>query len=93
MKEIDSMYVDTTFCIPEAFYIPSRDDCLSATASLVVAWLRQSPRHFVHVSSRTKYGHEPLLAHLAKEAETQVQHASPLDRDLLCGTCFTIEIL
>lgn len=74
MKEIDSMYVDTTFCIPEAFYIPSRDDCLSATASLVVAWLRRSPHHYVHVSSRTKYGHEPLLSHLAREAETQVWH-------------------
>ncbi|KAK7102636.1 hypothetical protein V1264_020827 [Littorina saxatilis] len=72
MKEIDSMYVDTTFCVPDAFYIPSRDDCLTATASLVVAWLRQSQHRYVHVSSRTKYGHEPLLAHLAKEAQTQV---------------------
>jgi hypothetical protein len=67
------MYVDTTFCIPEAFYIPSRDDCLAATASLVVAWLRESPDRFVHISSKSKYGHEPLLAHLSKEAGTQVR--------------------
>ncbi|KAL8618156.1 hypothetical protein ACOMHN_059163 [Nucella lapillus] len=72
LKEIDSMYVDTTFCVPEAFYIPSRDDCLSATASMVVAWLRQSSNRYVLVSSSTKYGHEPLLSHLAKEAKTKV---------------------
>ncbi|XP_076469527.1 uncharacterized protein LOC143299904 [Babylonia areolata] len=72
LKKIDSMYVDTTFCVPEAFYIPSREDCLSATASLVVAWLGQSSYRYVHVSSRTNYGHEPLLSHLAREVKTKV---------------------
>ncbi|PVD24277.1 hypothetical protein C0Q70_14748 [Pomacea canaliculata] len=72
MKEIDSMYVDTTFCMPEAFYIPTRDECLSATASIVLPWLQQSSNHYVHISSKTRYGHEPLLVHLAKETNTQI---------------------
>ncbi|XP_005097870.1 protein artemis isoform X2 [Aplysia californica] len=72
VKNIRSMYVDTTFCISEAYHIPSRVQCVEATVGLVSAWLTNSPLHVVTISCPARYGHEHLLVELARQLETKV---------------------
>ncbi|XP_064606431.1 protein artemis-like [Liolophura sinensis] len=72
IKDIRSLYVDTTFCIPEAFYIPSRADCVEALYELVKNWIGESPNNCVNISSKTKYGHEHLLKGVADKLDKKI---------------------
>ncbi|GFR71949.1 protein artemis [Elysia marginata] len=65
LKQIDHLYIDTTFCVPAALHIPSRVECAEATLSLVAAWLEQSPRHQVAFFCPARYGYEFLLREIA----------------------------
>ncbi|XP_041349574.1 uncharacterized protein DDB_G0290685-like [Gigantopelta aegis] len=61
LKEIESMYIDTTFCVESAFHFPSRRECCVVSCNIVNDWLSRSNQHYVHITSRTTYGHEPLM--------------------------------
>ena len=39
-KQIDSLYVDTTFCQPEAFYFPTREESADAVIELIEDWIK-----------------------------------------------------
>lgn len=58
---ITSVYVDTTFCIPEAEKIPSRQECLQLIYGAVSDWLQRPGERVVHVFSRSSYGYEFLM--------------------------------
>lgn len=64
--------MDTTFCVPEAYHIPSRSECLEATVKLASDWLQHSHIHVVNISCPAKYGHEYLLMELAQRIDTKV---------------------
>ncbi|XP_059151090.1 protein artemis-like isoform X2 [Physella acuta] len=72
IKEINTVYVDTTFCVPEAYHIPSRSECLEATVKLASDWLQHSHLHVVNISCPAKYGHEYLLMELAQRIDTKI---------------------
>ena len=72
MKTIDSLYIDTTFFVPEAVHIASRQECVEATVPLVQDWITVDERYMVHINSRTKLGHEHLLRELATQLDTKV---------------------
>ncbi|CAK8698220.1 unnamed protein product [Clavelina lepadiformis] len=70
LKVIDHIHVDTTFCVPNAFYIPSREQCLEALRGLVGDWINKGAQHVVRINMGAKYGYEYLyeaLYHLFKK--------------------------
>ena len=72
VKPLQSLYCDTTFCISEAYHIPTRAECVIASVRLVGAWLARDPRHTVFVSCPARYGHEHLLLEMARQLDTKV---------------------
>ena len=63
--KIDSVYVDTTFCVPAAHYIPNRENCLSIIQDTITKWLRRDLTAVVHIYSRSRYGYEFLMKSLS----------------------------
>ena len=72
VRELVSLYVDTTFCMPEAYHIPSRKECVDATVGLISPWMAHSPYHIVALSCPARWGHEHLLVELARQLNTKV---------------------
>jgi len=66
VKQVKSLYVDTTFVTPTTLHIPSRQQCIEAVFQLVREWTLTSPHHVVYVHLRAQYGHEPILNEVAK---------------------------
>ncbi|XP_033645679.1 protein artemis-like isoform X2 [Asterias rubens] len=75
VKDIKSAYVDTTFCVPEAMYIPSRSK--DALLDLVEQHIQKSPTHMVRLACKAKYGYEYLFVEISKEFNLKV-HVSSL---------------
>ncbi|XP_070557615.1 protein artemis-like isoform X2 [Ptychodera flava] len=72
VKDIRSLYIDTTFCHPSASYLPSREECLEHMIPLVDGWICKSPRHMVRLVCKAKYGYEYLFVELSKRFKTKV---------------------
>lgn len=56
VKDIQSVYLDTTFCDPKFYQIPSREECLSGIVELVRSWITRSPYHVVWLNCKAAYG-------------------------------------
>ncbi|XP_036137080.1 protein artemis isoform X1 [Molossus molossus] len=78
VKDIQSVYLDTTFCDPKFYQIPSRGECLSGILELVRSWITRSPYHVVWLNCKAAYGYEYLFTHLSEEFGLQV-HVDKLD--------------
>ncbi|XP_022295971.2 protein artemis-like isoform X2 [Crassostrea virginica] len=65
VKPLVSLYVDTTFCHPNSFLIPSRHTIIQVVSDLVREWTAKGSNHVVHFTPRANYGHEPLLKEVA----------------------------
>ncbi|KAI1905490.1 hypothetical protein AGOR_G00016740 [Albula goreensis] len=78
VKDIQSVYLDTTFYDPNFFQIPSREACLKGIKELVHDWTALSPYHVVWLNCKAAYGYEYLFTHLSEEFSTQV-HVNLLD--------------
>ncbi|XP_007532138.2 protein artemis [Erinaceus europaeus] len=78
VKDIQSVYLDTTFCDPRFYQIPSRGECLSGITELVRSWITRSPYHVVWLNCKAAYGYEYLFANLSEEFGVQV-HVDKLD--------------
>ncbi|XP_077329109.1 protein artemis isoform X1 [Lithobates pipiens] len=78
VKEIDSVYLDTTFCDPKFFQIPSREECLSGVLELVHSWITLSPHHVVWLNCKAAYGYEYLFTNMSEEFGAKV-HVNKLD--------------
>lgn len=73
MKEIQSVYIDTTFCVPQAMFIPSRDDTTSAAVGLINDWLSRSHgNHIIHLQYRADLGYENLFVRFSLEFNMKV---------------------
>ncbi|XP_033745811.1 protein artemis-like [Pecten maximus] len=72
VKPIQSLYVDTTFCHPDCFHIPSRQDCVEAVSGLVKEWIAKGQGHVVHFTPRSHYGHEHLLKEISSRTSRKV---------------------
>ncbi|KAK2105325.1 hypothetical protein P7K49_014839 [Saguinus oedipus] len=78
VKDIQSVYLDTTFFDPRFFQIPSREECLSGILQLVGSWITRSPYHVVWLNCKAAYGYEYLFTNLSEEFGVQV-HVDKLD--------------
>ncbi|XP_036617239.1 protein artemis isoform X1 [Trichosurus vulpecula] len=78
VKDIQSVYLDTTFCDPKYYQIPSRVECLNGILELVRSWITLSPYHVVWLNCKAAYGYEYLFTNLSEEFGTQV-HVNKLD--------------
>ncbi|XP_072038228.1 protein artemis-like isoform X2 [Amphiura filiformis] len=72
VKDIQSVYLDTTFCIPQAMYIPSREQSRDVLLELVQSQLQKSPLHMVRLACKARYGYEYLYVELSKEFNMKV---------------------
>nr|XP_033814610.1 protein artemis isoform X2 [Geotrypetes seraphini] len=78
VKEIESVYLDTTFCDPRFYQIPSREQCLIGIMELVHSWITLSPYHVVWLNCKAAYGYEYLFTNLGEELGSKV-HVNKLD--------------
>lgn len=76
LHPIQRVYIDTTFCIPEANFIPTRESCCDLIISTIKDWLHQDPERIVHILSKSNYGYEFLMARLSFEFGCRV-HVTP----------------
>ncbi|XP_061524313.1 protein artemis isoform X3 [Phycodurus eques] len=72
VKDIRSVYVDSTFFDPRFYQIPSREACVSAILRLVGDWIARSARHVVWLNCKAAYGYEYLFTRLGAEFNTRV---------------------
>lgn len=72
VKDIQSVYLDSTFYDPRFYQIPPRDVCLNGISELVGNWISQSPYHVVWLNCKAAYGYEYLFTSLGEEFNTQI---------------------
>ncbi|KAI4803202.1 hypothetical protein KUCAC02_006758 [Chaenocephalus aceratus] len=78
VKDIQSIYLDSTFYDPRFFQIPSREVCLDGISELVRNWISQSAYHVVWLNCKAAYGYEYLFTNLGEEFNTQI-HVNSLE--------------
>ncbi|KAM9228651.1 LOW QUALITY PROTEIN: protein artemis [Dugong dugon] len=78
VKDIQSVYLDTTFCDPRFYQIPTREECLNGILELVRGWITRSPYHVVWLNCKAAYGYEYLFTNLSEQFGVQV-HVDKLD--------------
>ncbi|XP_007953111.1 protein artemis [Orycteropus afer afer] len=76
--DIQSVYLDTTFCDPKFYQIPSREECLNGILELIGSWITRSPYHVVWLNCKAAYGYEYLFTNLSEQFGVQV-HVDKLD--------------
>uniref|UniRef100_A0AAY4DMG0 Protein artemis n=1 Tax=Denticeps clupeoides TaxID=299321 RepID=A0AAY4DMG0_9TELE len=72
VKDIQSVYLDTTFFDPRYYQIPSREACLKGIKELVEDWICHSPNHVVWLNCKAAYGYEYLFTNLSQEFGCQI---------------------
>ena len=76
ISPIQSVYIDTTFCVPEAMRIPTREDCKKVIVDVVKNWFGRKVNvdrgAIAHIYSRSSYGYEFLMVALAEEFRCRV---------------------
>ncbi|XP_056101151.1 protein artemis isoform X2 [Rhinichthys klamathensis goyatoka] len=85
VKDIKSVYIDTTFFDPKYHQIPSREACLTGIRQLIQDWICQSPYHVVWLNCKAAYGYEYLFTNLGQEFSSQDEEFFRANR-LPCGT-------
>ncbi|XP_067247642.1 protein artemis [Chanodichthys erythropterus] len=78
VKDIKSVYIDTTFFDPKYHQIPSRESCLTGIRQLIQNWICQSPYHVVWLNCKAAYGYEYLFTNLGQEFSSQI-HVNSLE--------------
>ncbi|XP_023275647.1 protein artemis [Seriola lalandi dorsalis] len=72
VKDIHSVYLDSTFYDPRFYQIPTREVCLNGISELIGNWIRQSSYHVVWLNCKAAYGYEYLFTNLGEEFNTQI---------------------
>ncbi|XP_003972810.3 protein artemis [Takifugu rubripes] len=72
VKDIQSIYLDSTFYDPRFYRIPTRETCLNGIMELVGNWISQSSYHVVWLNCKAAYGYEYLFTHLGKRFNTEI---------------------
>ncbi|XP_013411942.1 protein artemis-like [Lingula anatina] len=94
-KNIRSLYVDTTFCTPKAFHIPSRQECRDVIISVIDSWIQLSPAHMVVLKGKASLGYEYIYEEVNKEFKQKI-HISERKMKMYTGVpqiskCFTTD--
>ena len=67
-----SLYIDTTFLVPGALYIPTREDSAKAVVEVCSKWIKQGDNHHVVISHKANLGYEQLYTELSQSLSTKV---------------------
>lgn len=76
IKDIKSIYIDTTFCLPKMNSLPTREQSRDAIIELIERWFSRGPQYVVSLLCKGMYGFEYLLKEVAMHFKTKV-HISP----------------
>ena len=71
-KELKSLYIDTTFCLPAALFIPSREESSNAVIAIAEEWISQSRGHMIVIKYKALLGYEDLFKRLAEHFKMKV---------------------
>ncbi|TSK13325.1 Protein artemis [Bagarius yarrelli] len=85
VKDIQSVYLDSTFYDRRFYQIPSREACLTGISKLVQDWICLSPYHIVWLNCKAAYGYEYLFTNLGQEFNLQDDELFRANR-LPCGS-------
>ncbi|CAK6978166.1 protein artemis [Scomber scombrus] len=72
VKDIQTVYLDSTFYDPRYYQIPTREMCLNGISELIGNWISQSPYHVVWLNCKAAYGYEYLFTNLGETFNTQI---------------------
>ncbi|KAM9334733.1 protein artemis [Symphorus nematophorus] len=72
VKDIQTVYLDSTFFDPRFYQIPTREVCLNGILELIGNWINQSRYHVVWLNCKAAYGYEYLFTNLGEEFNTQI---------------------
>lgn len=72
VKDIQTIYLDSTFYDPRFYQIPTREVCLNGISELVGNWISQSSYHVVWLNCKAAYGYEYLFTNLGEQFNTQI---------------------
>ncbi|KAL9960563.1 hypothetical protein ACROYT_G034038 [Oculina patagonica] len=72
IKDIKSVYVDTTFCLPRMKSLPSREQSRDAIIELIDKWFSFGPEYAVSLLCKGMYGFEYLLKEVAMNYKTKI---------------------
>ncbi|XP_060931723.1 protein artemis [Limanda limanda] len=72
VKDIQSIYLDSTFYDSRFYQIPTREVCLNGISELIGNWITQSSYHVVWLNCRAAYGYEYLFTNLGETFNTQI---------------------
>ncbi|KAI7791986.1 protein artemis [Triplophysa rosa] len=78
VKDIQSVYLDSTFFNSKYHQIPSREACLTGITQLVRDWICRSAYHVVWLNCKAAYGYEYLFTNLGQEFSSPI-HVNNLD--------------
>ncbi|KAJ9574846.1 hypothetical protein L9F63_008006 [Diploptera punctata] len=67
VKEIDKLYLDTTFLSQQYRDFPARKDSIAIISNFVALWLAKGEDHHVIIQIPAKYGSEAIFMMLAKQ--------------------------
>ncbi|XP_027060510.1 protein artemis-like isoform X1 [Pocillopora damicornis] len=72
IKDIKSIYIDTTFCLPRMKSLPSRQQSRDAVINLIDRWFSRGPEYAVSLLCKGMYGFEYLLKEIAMNYRTKI---------------------
>ncbi|KAM9705733.1 protein artemis isoform 2-T2 [Menidia menidia] len=72
VKDIQSIYLDSTFYDPRFYQIPTRELCLNGISELIGNWINQSSYHVAWLNCKAAYGYEYLFTNLGETFNTQI---------------------
>ncbi|XP_068611332.1 protein artemis [Brachionichthys hirsutus] len=78
VKDIQSIYLDSTFYDPQFYQIPSREVCLNGISKLIGDWISQSSHHVAWLNCKAAFGYEYLFTNLGEELNSQI-HVNSLE--------------
>ncbi|PFX15945.1 Protein artemis [Stylophora pistillata] len=76
IKDIKSIYVDTTFCLPKMKSLPSRQQSREAVIKLMDRWFTRGPEYAVSLLCKGMCGFEYLLKEVAMNYRTKIHVSS-----------------
>lgn len=72
IKDIKSIYIDTTFCLPKTNSLPSREQSRETIIKLIDRWFSRGPEYAVSLLCKGMYGFEYLLKEVAMNYRTKI---------------------
>ena len=86
--EIDTLFLDTTFCIQKAMRFPTVSHSVASVIKLVDDWLKNETMHVVYLEYSSRLGCEPIFFALRDYFNEEI-HFSAEQRDIYDGIAET----